>query len=106
VFTWCVCALENEDLGSVLFRAGPLVGSAIWPIAAGLYWRSTNPTGVVWALVLGSAGGLVAYYTLGWYTAALIGTAVSMVIVVTTTLLMPRPDFDWKTLSEHPTRGE
>jgi Na+/pantothenate symporter len=96
--TWFVCRLENADLGEILFRAGPLVGSAIWPVVAGLYWKKTNPTGVCWAMILGSASGLVSYYTIGWYTAALVGTAVSMVVVIASTKLAPRT-FAWSALA-------
>jgi urea-proton symporter len=90
VLTWTVCSFENPDLATVLFRAGPLVGSAIWPIVAGLYWRKTNPNGATWAMILGSTLGLLSYYLIGWYTAALVGTAVSMLVVVSTTKLAPR----------------
>jgi Na+/proline symporter len=99
VTTWLVCRTQDADLGTILFRAGPLVGSAIWPIVLGLYSRRTNPKGVVWAMVLGSASGLWAYYELGWYTAALVGTAVSMVIVLLTTKLAPAR-FSWEALAE------
>ncbi len=98
VATWLICRTEDADLGTILFRAGPLVGSTIWPILAGLYWRRTNPAGVVAAMVAGSAAGLYAYYTIGWYTAALIGTAVSMAIVLATSLLAPH-SFSWSTLT-------
>ncbi len=98
VVAWLVCRLENADLGTVLFRAGPFVGSAIWPVIAGLYWKDANPSAVVGAMLLGSATGLYAYYTIGWYTAALIGTAVSMVIVIGGTFLAPR-SFDWERLA-------
>lgn len=50
-------------------------------------------------MILGSALGLVAYYQLGWYTAALIGAAVSMATVIISTRLAPR-DFDWNRLNE------
>ena len=96
--TWAICLPKVGTLATVLFFAGPLVGSAIWPIIAGLYWRDTNPRGALLAMVSGSAIGLVAYFELGWYTAALIGTAVSMVVVIVSTRLRPAP-FDWSRLA-------
>jgi Na+/proline symporter len=96
--TWLVCRLEDADLGTILFRAGPLVGSAIWPVVAGLYWKRTNPAGVCWAMVLGSAAGLVAYSTIEWYTGALVGTTVSMVVVLASTKLAPK-SFSWSVLA-------
>jgi Na+/proline symporter len=97
--TWAICSTEDQDLATVLFRAGPLVGSAIWPVIAGLYWKETNPLAATVAMVAGSALGLVAYYTLGWYTAALVGTVVSMIITVAGTRLFPRT-FSWHALRE------
>jgi Na+/proline symporter len=97
--TWAICLPRIGTLATVLFFAGPLVGSTIWPILTGLFWKNTNPTGVLWAMILGSALGLLAYYQLGWYTAALIGAAVSMGTVLITTRLAPR-EFDWSRLNE------
>lgn len=93
--TWLICLGEFNIL-EVLFLSGPLVASAIWPIVAGLYWKSTNPTGAVAAMVLGSAAGLVAYYhpKLGWYTASLISVTVSMIVVCLSSVLAPRV-FNW-----------
>lgn len=97
VITWFVCSTEDSDLATVLFRAGPLVGSTIWPILAGLYWRKTNSMGAISAMVLGTAAGLWAYYDIGWYTAALVGTGVSMVVVVLSTWIRPE-NFDFARL--------
>lgn len=98
VFTWLVCLPRIGTLATVLFFAGALVGSTIWPIAAGLYWRQVNPTGAMWAMILGSVTGLIGYVTIAWYVAALIGTTVSMVVLVTTTLIRPR-GFAWSRLA-------
>lgn len=97
--TWLLCLGNIATLAEVLFFAGPMVGSAIWPVAAGLFWKRTNPTGAFLAMLLGSAIGLVFYFQVGWYSASLAGAAVSMLIVIVTTLLWPR-EFDWKTLHE------
>jgi Na+/proline symporter len=98
LITWGVCLPKVGTLATVLFFAGPLVGSTIWPIIAGLFWKRTNGTGAVWAMLLGSVIGLIAYFQIGWYTASLIGTAVSFLTVVLTTLLQPRA-FDWRRLA-------
>lgn len=98
VFTWIICRLENPDLATILFRAGPFVGAAIWPIVAGLYWKNASPLGAIGGMIAGSAVGLWAYYQLGWYTAALIGTGVSMAVVVAARWLRP-VEFNWRTLA-------
>jgi urea-proton symporter len=97
--TWGLALQNWGGLLQVLFWSGPLVGSAIWPVIAGVYWRRTNPMGAVAAMVLGSAMGLYCYYEIGWFTAALIGTSVSMVVVIATTVARPR-EFDWRRLNE------
>jgi len=96
--TWAICLPKVGTLATVLFFAGPLVGSTIWPIISGLFWQRCNPAGAVLAMVLGSAVGLIAYVQIGWYTATLISTAMSFLTVIGTTLLWPRA-FDWRSLA-------
>jgi len=88
-------------LATVLFFAGPLVGSAIWPILTGLHTRRMSGGGAVLAMVAGSAVGLWAYFALGWYTASLIGTGVSFLVTVAAPWLARwrgTPGFDWARL--------
>jgi len=99
VLTWLICLPRLGNLMTVLFYAGPFVGSAIWPIIAGLYWKRANQAGAVTAMISGSAVGLYAYAAYGWYTASLIGTVVSMVVVLGFTSIS-QSTFDWKKLNE------
>ena len=99
LFTWIVCLPRIGTLATVLFFAGPLVGAMIWPIVTGLYWRRATPTGAVGGMVLGASVGLVGYFTIGWYVASLIATAVSMIWVLGSALVS-RSRFDWDKLSE------
>lgn len=96
---WLICVPRIGTLATVLFFAGPMVGSAIWPIATGLFWKKANATGALLGMVLGSVTGLIAYFQLGWYTASLIGAAVSMIVVVAATAFSQR-EFDWVNLDE------
>lgn len=82
----------------ILLLTGALVGSTVWPIAAGLYWKKTNRMAPFWAMLIGSASGLTFYFAVSSFAAALLGFAVSAVIVVGWTLLRPE-EFDWKTLA-------
>ena len=100
LLTWLICLPKVGTLATVLFFAGPLVGSTIWPIVAGLFWKKTNTTGALFAMLLGSAAGLLAYFTIGWYTASLVGTATSFLIVILTTWLRPH-DFNWQKLNSN-----
>jgi Na+/proline symporter len=98
--TWLLCLPRLGDLIVVLFLSGPLVASAIWPVAAGVYWPRANRAGAFLAMLLGSSVGLVAYYTIGWFTASLISAAVSATVVAASTWLLPGAAFDWQRLDD------
>ncbi|GGB88783.1 urea transporter [Novosphingobium endophyticum] len=97
--TWAVCVPRIGTLASVLFFAGPLVGSMIWPIVTGLYWRRASSTGAVGGMLLGAGAGLIAYFQIGWFVASTIGTAVSMAWVLGAASLS-KERFDWNRLKE------
>ncbi len=99
VLAWAFCMPRIGTLATVLFFAGPMVGSTIWPIATGLFWEKANAKGAFLGMLLGSVIGLGAYFYLGWYTASLIGASVSMITVIVCTYAFPE-NFDWKTLDE------
>jgi Na+/proline symporter len=96
--TWLMCLPKVGTLASVLFFAGPMVGSTIWPILYGLYRPEADARGATVAMLGGSVIGLAAYFTLGWYTASLVGTAVSFALLTGITRLAPAR-FDWKRLN-------
>ena len=104
VITWLVCLPQIGTLATVLFFAGPMVASTIWPIATGLYWPHANSHGAMWSMILGSGGGLLAYWSWGWYTGALIGTALSMGVVWVASR-NNQTVFRWERLNETPTEG-
>jgi Na+/proline symporter len=99
VLTWLLCAPRIATLAELLYFTGAFVASTIWPIAAGLFLRRANAAGAVTGMVLGSAAGLYSYFAIGFYVAALVGAAVSMLCVCLGVLLVPDA-FDWRRLSE------
>ncbi len=99
VLTWLVCLPRIGTLATVLFFAGPMVASTIYPIATGLFWKSANAKGALWAMISGSVIGLIAYFQMGWYTASLIGATVSIIVTVAFAKLAP-DNFDWKKMDE------
>ncbi|MDV3239598.1 MAG: sodium:solute symporter family protein [Gammaproteobacteria bacterium] len=99
VVAWLLCLPRLTSLAALLHFTGAFVASTIWPIAAGLYWRHTNPAGAAAAMVAGTACGLAAYFLIGFYVAALVAAAVSMGVVLFSTWLAPRT-FDWARLDE------
>ncbi len=86
VFAWAVCLPKVGTLATVLFFAGPMVASMIWPILAGLYWRRATAAGAVLGMVGGTGVGLWVYVSVGWYAASLASALVSAVLVVGATL--------------------
>ncbi|MCA9709713.1 MAG: hypothetical protein KDK70_27995, partial [Myxococcales bacterium] len=85
VLAWLLCLPKVGTLATVLFFAGPMVASMIWPIVAGLYWRRATAAGAVGGMVAGTTVGLTVYLTVGWYAASLAGALVSALVVVATT---------------------
>jgi Na+/pantothenate symporter len=92
-----LCWWRLTSLAQMIAFTGAVVGSAIWPIVAGLYWERASRVGAPLAMLLGSALGLWAYFAIGFYTAALVGAAVSMVVMLLATWLAPS-SFDWALL--------
>jgi uncharacterized membrane protein YhiD involved in acid resistance len=50
-------------------------------------------------MVLGTGFGIWAYFGIGFYVAALVSAAVSM-LVVFVSMMLSRSEFDWQTLNE------
>lgn len=86
-------ALPRWPIVQVLYSSGPLVASLIWPVIAGLYWRKLNRPLVITGIILGSGLGIAAYHhpDFGWFTASLIGAAVSMVATSAARWIAPSP---------------
>jgi SSS family transporter len=98
VLAWLLCLPRITTLAELLYFTGAFVASTIWPIAAGLFWRRTNPAGAALAMVAGTAIGLTCYFVIGFYVAALVSAAVSMSIVLISTWIRPG-NFDWAVLA-------
>jgi len=97
--TWLLCAPRITTLAELLYFTGAFVASTIWPIAAGLFLRSAGSLGATSGMLLGSLAGITAYFTVGFYVAALVGAAVSMVCVLIG-LTTTSEKFDWHLLRE------
>src|SRR6056297_2537966 len=99
VTAWRVAWPNKGTLAEVLFFAGPLVASCIWPILGGLYYRSPGPMAAFLSMIAGSGFGLLAYFTIGWFVASLVGATVSGIVFVVATLAAP-DDFSFSRLAE------
>lgn len=99
VITWLLCLPRLGTLASLLHFLGAFVASTIWPIIAGLYWERASGKGAVSAMLGGTVTGLLAFNYIGFYVAALISAAVSMLITLVFVMLSQQR-FDWQTLSK------
>ncbi len=97
--TWFISALQVDTLGSVLQFLGAFVASTIWPIIAGLYWRRLDGAMATTAMLLGIAAGLTGFFVIGFYVAALVSAAVSMLVTIIGVYLA-REQFDWTQFSQ------
>jgi len=105
IISWTICSVNKSNLAELLFFAGPLVGSTIWPILAGLYWKRATARGAMIGMLSGSIVGLLAYFQIGWFVASLIGTVMSMIATVTVTAVS-KTEFNWQRLNESQVTGE
>jgi Na+/proline symporter len=96
--TWVICIPRIGTLATVLFFAGPLVASTIWPILAGLFWSRASGRGAVVAMVSGTTVGLVVYFAIGWYAASTASALVSLVVTVAS-VSRTGAQFDWRRLA-------
>jgi Na+/proline symporter len=97
VFTWLMCFPRITTLASLLYFTGAFVASAIWPIVFGLYFRRTSSLGASLGMVAGSGLGLLAYFTIGFYVAALVSCAISLITIVICSAVDSQ-EFDFKSL--------
>lgn len=81
VVAWAL-ALSGWNVAKVLYSAGGLVASLIWPVIAGLFWSSYHRGLVLAGIVLGCVSGYLAFFLLENYTGALVAGAVSMVFTL------------------------
>jgi Na+/proline symporter len=95
---WVLCVPKIGTLATVLFFAGPLVASTIWPIVAGLFWPRASGHGAVIAMLGGTTVGLAVYFTVGWYAASTASALVSCLVTIAATA-MSSGSFDWRHLA-------
>ncbi|MCP5380936.1 MAG: sodium:solute symporter family protein [Kordiimonadaceae bacterium] len=97
--TWAFSLPRIATLGALLHFTGAFVASTIWPIAIGIFYRRGSGRLASLAMVLGTASGLYAYFTIGFYVAALVSATVSMLVMMLA--FKEKATFDWAILSEN-----
>lgn len=99
VITWLFCLPKIATLGALLNFAGAFVASTIWPILLGLYHKKLTGTYAAIAMAAGTACGMIGYFAIGFYVAALVSCAVSGLICAVG-IMISQYNFDWKQLQE------
>src|SRR5690606_593274 len=94
IFTWCLCLPRLTTLASLLYFTGAFVASAIWPIVFGLYFRWPGKWAASLAMLSGTLIGLWSYFNIGFYVAALVSCAVSLVVMLGFSLIN-KSNFDF-----------
>lgn len=100
VVTWLLCLPKIATLGALLNFAGAFVASTIWPIVFGLYFARMTGNSAGWAMLLGTLSGLIGYFYIGFYVAALVSCAVSLLICVIA-WRFSQQSFHWQALGTH-----
>ncbi len=96
--TWAMSLPKLATLGSLLHFTGAFVASTIWPITVGLLFKRGGGMLASLAMVLGTLSGLYAYFSIGFYVAALVSAAVSMLVMLFA--FMSKSEFEWARLGE------
>lgn len=99
IVTWLFCLPQIATLGALLNFAGAFVASTIFPIVLGLYQRKLTGTYAAAAMALGTLCGLIGYFAIGFYVAALVSCIVSAALCGLG-LLTSQARFDWQQLNE------
>ncbi|MBN7821199.1 sodium:solute symporter family transporter [Bowmanella yangjiangensis] len=97
--TWLLCLPKVATLGALLNFTGAFVASAIWPILFGLYHPGLTGRFATAAMSLGIVCGLVLYFVIGFYVAAISAALVSLLICLAGLYLAPG-QFDWRVFKE------
>jgi Na+/proline symporter len=99
LMTWILCAPRITTLASLLYFTGAFVASAIWPIVFGLYFRWATGLAATLAMLAGTGLGLLAYFQIGYYVAAVASAAVSLVVLVVVSRL-DNSQFNFESLAK------
>lgn len=99
VLTWLFCLPQVATLGALLNFAGAFVASTIFPIVLGLYQNKLSGKYAAVAMASGTLFGLVSYFLIGFYVAALTACAISAAVCAIG-VWRSKQDFDWNKLQE------
>lgn len=99
LMTWLICLLQLTTLAALLNFTGAFVASTIFPIVVGLYHPKLSGRYAALAMLVGTCVGLLGYFLIGFYVAALSACLVSAVITGIG-VWRSRTEFDWRQLQQ------
>lgn len=99
ITTWLLCLPRITTLGELLNFTGAFVASTIWPIVFGLYHQRLAGLYAGLAMAMGTIGGLIAYFQIGFYVAALISCIISLTVCLAG-LLLTDENYQWNNLTK------
>lgn len=102
ILTWLLCLPQITTLGALLNFTGAFVASTIWPVVIGLYNPKLTGRYAAAAMALGTISGLISYFVIGFYVAALTACLISGLITLIG-LLSSQQRFNWEQLNEKET---
>ena len=97
LLTWILCLPKITTLASLLYFTGAFVASTIWPILFGIYFRWPSGQAAALAMISGTLLGLLAYFYIGFYVAAIVSCATSLFVISIMSKLVPE-DFSFSSL--------
>lgn len=100
MLTVAVAWNPQQSMYIVLLLTGPAVASMIWPIVFGMFRRETNKESAFWAMLVGMPIGLLGYFYISPYSAAILSAVSSGVVVYSLTKFKPNVSFEWDELNE------
>ena len=100
ILTMTIAWNPYESMYIVLLLTGPAVASMIWPIVFGMFKKETNKNSAFLAMIVGMPMGLIGYFYISPYSAAVLSAVSSGLVVYALTKIKPDVSFEWTELNE------
>jgi Na+/proline symporter len=88
--TWAL-ALPEWNIVQAFYSSGPLVGTLIWPVIAGIFWKKYNRPLILTGIIVAAVCGIIVYFQIAWYSATLVSAALSMLFTLAAKFIAPSP---------------
>lgn len=100
ILTTFIAWSPQQSMYIVLLLTGPAVSSMIWAIVFGMFKKETNKKSAFWAMMVGMPVGLLGYFYISPFSAAIMSAVSSGLVVYFLTKFKPDVSFEWAELNE------